>query len=199
LLLLCGKAARRASRTQWSAAEESVRFFRPIKCWLASIGERGAAVIEFAIVGSSFFMMVLACFELGFMLFVQSALDNAARDAARLIRTGQLQSAGDPSTVFQTQLCAGVSSLISCANLVYQAQGFGDWSSAQTAMNTPLTRDQNGNLVSSGFSFGVASQIMVVTVIYNYAFFTAWIASLLNTNGSSAFLTSTIVFQNEPY
>ena len=129
-----------------------MRLYGPIKRCLTAIGERGTATIEFAIVGTSFMMMVLAAFEFGYMLFVQAVLDNSARDAARLIRTGQLESSGSPSTDFQTLLCANVGSLIGCGNIVYQSQTFNDWSSAQTAVNTPPTRDINGNLVSSGFA-----------------------------------------------
>jgi Flp pilus assembly protein TadG len=175
-----------------------VRLFGPIKRWLATIGECGTATIEFAMVGTSFMMMVLA-FEFGYMLFVQAVLDNSARDAARLIRTGQLEGSGSPSTDFQTLLCANVGSMIGCGNIVYQSQTFNSWSSAQTAVNTPPTRDINGNLVSSGFAPGVASQIMVVTVTYNYPFFTSWVGTLFSASLKSAYLSSTVVFQNEPY
>lgn len=170
-----------------------------IKWCLTAIGECGTATIEFAMVGTSFMMMVLAAFEFGYMLFVQTVLDNAARDAARLIRTGQLEGAANPSSTFQTLLCSNVGYLIGCGNIVYQSRTFNDWSSAQTAVNTPPTRDINGNLVSSGFSAGVASQIMVVTVTYNYPFFTSWVGTLFSSTLRSAYLSSTVVFQNEPY
>jgi Flp pilus assembly protein TadG len=155
--------------------------------------------MEFAIVGSTAMMMLLACFEFGFMLFIQSVLDNSARDAARLIRTGQAQMSSNPTSTFQTLLCNEVGSLIGCGSLVYQSQAFNDWASAQTAMTTPPTRDSNGNFISAGFSPGTLSQIMVVTVTYNYPFFTPWIASLLGGSSNSALLMSTVVFQNEPY
>jgi hypothetical protein len=54
-------------------------------------------------------------------------------------------------------------------------------------------------MVSAGFSPGTQSQIVVVTVTYNYPFFTPWIASLLGGSSNSALLMSTVVFQNEPY
>ncbi len=62
--------------------------------------------------------------------------------------------------------------------IVYQAQAFNDWTSAQTVVNTPATRDANGNFVSAGFTPGSQSQILVVTVTYNYPFFTPWIGGL---------------------
>jgi Flp pilus assembly protein TadG len=176
-----------------------LRLLGRIRQRLKAIDARGAAAIEFAIVGSSFMLMLLASFEFGFMLFVQSVLDNAARDAARLIRTGQAQGSANPTSTFQTLLCNEVGSMIGCGNIIYQAQVFNNWSSAQTAMNTPTTRDANGNFVSSGFSAGTAGQIMVVTVTYNYPFFTPWIGNLVGGSSNSALLMSTVVFQNEPY
>lgn len=175
-----------------------MKLLRPIK-WLKSIDTRGVAAVEFAIIASSFMLMLLAAFEFGYMLFVQSALDNAAIDAARLIRTGQVQSSSSPTSTFQTLLCNEVSAIISCGSIVYQAQVFNNWTAAQTAVNTPPTRDSNGNLVSSGFSAGTAGQIMVVTVTYNYPFFTPWVGSMVGGSSQSAFLSSTVVFQNEPY
>ncbi len=176
-----------------------MRLIGRLKRWLAALDARGAAAVEFAIVGSTFMMMMLACFEFGFMLFVQSTLDNAARDAARLIRTGQVQTSPNPTSTFQTLLCNEVGSLIGCSSIIYQAQVFNDWSDAQTAINTPPTVNAQGQYVSSGFSPGTAGQIMVVTVTYAYPFFTPWIASLLGGSTNTALMMSTVVFQNEPY
>jgi len=177
-----------------------VKLFGRIRRWFGALGDSGAAVIEFAVVGSTFMLMLLAAFEFGFMLFVQSALDNAARDAARLVRTGQAQAAANPQTAFQTLLCNTVGSLIGCANLIYSSQVFNDWTSAQTAINTPLPRDPlNGNFVPPPFSAGTQGQIIVVTVTYNYPFFTPWVGGYLGGGHNSAYLMSTVVFQNEPY
>lgn len=176
-----------------------MRLFGRIRRWWGTLDARGAAALEFALVGSTFMIMLLACFEFGYMLFVQSVLDNAARDSARLIRTGQAQTSSNPTSTFQTLLCNEVGSLIGCGNIVYQAQVFNDWSSAQTAVNTPASRDANGKFVSAGFSAGTQQQIVVVTVTYNYPFFTPLIANMLGGGTNSALLMSTIVFQNEPY
>jgi Flp pilus assembly protein TadG len=176
-----------------------VRVFAKIRRRLQAFGEGGAASIEFAIVGSCFMMMLLASFEFGYMLFVQSSLDNAARDAARLLRTGQAQLSGNAQTTFQNLLCGEVSSIIGCGNIIYQSQVFNNWTAASTAVNTPPTRDAQGNYQSSGFSPGTQGQIVAVTVTYNYPFFTPWIASMVGGSSSSALLMSTVIFQNEPY
>jgi Flp pilus assembly protein TadG len=180
-------------------AEILVKLFDRIRGWLAALGDGGAAAVEFAIVGSSFMLMLMAAFELGYMLFIQSVLDNSARDAARLIRTGQAQQSANAQTTFSNLLCNDVGALIGCGNIIYASQVFNDWTSAQTAMNTPPTRDVNGNFVPPPFSAGTPTQIVVVTVTYNYPFFTPWVGGLLGGASKSAFMMSTVVFVNEPY
>ena len=163
------------------------------------LGERGATAVEFAIIGGLFLVLLLGIFELGFMVFVQSVLDSSARDAARLIRTGQAQANSDPQSYFQTALCNEAGAVIGCSKIFYQVQVLASWSATQTAVNTPPKRDKFGNLVSVGFNAGTCGQIVAVQVTYNYHFFTQWIGELLGGSTSSAFLESTVVFQNEPF
>jgi Flp pilus assembly protein TadG len=167
--------------------------------YLRKLGERGVASIEFAIVGSVFLMLLLAIFELGYMVFVQSVLDSSARTAARLIRTGQA-TGGSAQTTFQTTLCNDVSSVISCSSMIYQVQVFPNWSGAQTAINTPPVRDPiTHKLIPTPFNAGTSGSIIAVQVTYDYKFFTLWIGQQLGDSRQSAFLISTVVFQNEPF
>lgn len=172
---------------------------RRVRRLLVRLGERGVASIEFGLIGAAYIMMILGAIEVGLMVFLQGVLDNAARDAARQLRTGQVQVAANPQTTFSTLLCNDVSWLIPCASLLYQSQAFWQWSEAQTGMSTPLTRDANGNLTSAGFDGGSPGEIVVVTVTYNYSFFTPWMQTLLGGGYGAALLTSTVVFQNEPF
>ncbi len=167
--------------------------------FLSRLGERGNATIEFGLIGSAYLLMIVASFEVGYMLFLQTVLDNAARDAARLIRTGQAQSSANAQSTFQTLLCNEVGNLIPCGSIIYQAQAFSNWSSADSDFSASPTRNAQGNMVTSGFNAGSASEIVVLQVAYNYKFFTPWIGKLLGGSTDSAFLMSTVVFQNEPY
>jgi Flp pilus assembly protein TadG len=163
------------------------------------LGESGMATIEFGLIGSLYLMMILGALEVGYTLFLESVLDNAARDAARQIRTGQVQLASSPTTSFSTLVCNDVSWLIPCASIVYQSQAFWQWSEAQTGMGSALSRNSDGSLASSGFDAGSPGEIVIVTVTYNYAFLTPWIAQLLGSGHGATLLTSTVVFQNEPF
>src|SRR6185437_8857173 len=86
--------------------------------------EAGSVSIEFGLVGPTFFFLIIAMFELGLTLFTQSALDGAARDAARLIRTGQVQVAADPLGTFKGLLCGETSFLIDCTKVVFDVRTF---------------------------------------------------------------------------
>ena len=66
-------------------------------------------------------------------------------------------------------------------------------------MNTPPARNKQGNLVSGGFTPGTCGSIVVVQVTYNYPFYTQWIGGMLGGQTDTAFLMSTVVFQNEPF
>jgi Flp pilus assembly protein TadG len=190
---------------------------RRARQFFANLDERGATAVEFAIVGSLFLTLLLGTFELGYMVFVQSVLDSSARTAARLIRTGQAQAASNPQTYFQTAVCNGVSSIIGCGNIIFQVQEFPSWSgsgSVQVALTTPPsctpppTPPAKCNPLSGNqpivFNAGACStagspQIVAVQVAYDYQFFTLWIGQMLGDSNQSAFLISTVVFQNEPY
>ncbi len=116
----------------------------------------------------------------------RSALDRSRSPAIR-------------NPTFSTLLCNDVSWLIPCASLLYQTQAFWQWSEAQTGLNTPLTRAPDGGLQTAGFDAGSPGEIVIVTVTYNYSFFTPWLATLLGSSYGAALLTSTVVFQNEPF
>jgi Flp pilus assembly protein TadG len=188
-----------------SASAASTASAGLIRRWIGSAARRllrdrtAAAAVEFAIIGPTFLLLLLAILELGYMVFVQSVLDAAARDAARLIRTGQVQTSGNATQTFQNKLCSDVGWIIGCGNIIFQAQVFNDWNSAQTSVNKPPKRDKYGNLISAGFSAGSSRQIIAVQVTYNYQFYTQWVASYLGGGTNSAFLSSTVVFQNEPF
>lgn len=146
-----------------------------------------------------YMLVLLAAFECGYMVFLQASLDNAAREAARLVRTGQAQAASDPQAAFQTQLCRKIGTLIPCRSMLYQSQTYANWSQAQAGASASPARDGGGNLVSRGFSIGTSGQIVVVQVTYNYPFFTPLVGRLLGGSTNSALLMSTVVFQNEQF
>jgi Flp pilus assembly protein TadG len=189
-----------------------MKFVRPVLR-----NQEGVTAIEFTFVGPPFLLLLAAIFELGLTLTTQSVLDGAARDTARLIRTGQVQSQGSPITTFQNALCLEVSSIISasdCANkMTYEVQVFSTFGSISF---TPCaqTASQTGSGTVCSFTPGSGGDIVGVQVSYPRPFIIPWVGACLSggtcwvglgsatgtTPGTgSVTLSATIIFQNEPF
>ena len=179
--------------------------------------QEGALAVEMVFVGPPFLLMLAAIFELGLTFTTQSLLDGAARDAARLIRTGQVQTQGSPIGTFQNLLCSDMSSIISVtecnSKVLFEVQIF---TSFGTASFTPCTlnANQTGTGTACQFSPGIGGQIIGVQVSYPRPFIIPWVGACLSggscwtgvgsANGTNpgtgtATLTSTVIFQNEPF
>jgi Flp pilus assembly protein TadG len=183
---------------------------------LSRLDDSGATAVEFMIVAPMLFLLLVTIIDLGLMLTTQSLLDGAARNAARLILTGQVQDSGSPLTTFQNTLCAGLTPVMSTAtcqtNVIFEVQNFGSFGAVGF---TPCTQNSNPNGTGyCTFDAGTASEIVGVQVIYNRPFIVPWVGGCL-TGGSCWFgagtatgsnpgtntvpLTSTVVFMNEPF
>lgn len=160
---------------------------------------KGTAAIEFAMVGLPFIIMLVGMIEISLFFSSAVSLEGAANDAARLIRTGQVQASGDPEKLFEDQLCKQVTGLITCSDIQYQVIPVADnqFSNA-TAMQAEF--DADGNLMNQGFDPGESSEAVLIRVIYHYPFLTPFLGRII-TGGKAtqALLMSTIVIKNEPY
>jgi Flp pilus assembly protein TadG len=168
---------------------------------------RGAVLIETAIVGPPFLLLLLSIIELGLILSTQALLDGATRDAARAIRTGQVNFAGNTLTSFQNILCSDMSMILSTAtcqtnvliNVVSSTStSFSNLSFSSCAVNqgTPPPVGQT----ACPFSPGNAGNIVGVQVSYDRPFIIPWVGSLLSvSNSQQTLLQSTVVFMNEPF
>src|SRR3546814_5745730 len=58
------------------------------------------------------------------MFFASSVIEGATKEAARQIRTGQLQGAADPMTTFRNELCDGLYNVIDCRKVLFHVQTF---------------------------------------------------------------------------
>jgi Flp pilus assembly protein TadG len=182
--------------------------------------EKGAVAVEMALIGPMFLLLLLSVVELGLMLFSQSVLDGAARDAARLVRTGQVQAAGSTTAqiaAFQNKLCGDLAALLTasnCAsNVIFDVETFATFT-AVTFTHTPACTSNagSGSGVPCPFTPGNTGQIVGVRVQYQRAYLIPWVSACLSGGscwyglGSSApsggtgkaTLSSTVVFQNEP-
>lgn len=169
-----------------------------IKRWLGD--EKGAAAIEFALVGLPFILMLVGTIECTLFFATGVVLEGASADAARMIRTGQVQNSSNPLQTFEDTLCDRVGLLINCIDLQYEVIPVPQNSFSNASALTP-TFDSDGDLVSHGFSPGGSSDDVLVRIVYRYEFLTPFLGSVMSSDPSSnmSTLMSTVVIKNEPY
>ncbi len=123
--------------------------------------------------------------ELGLVLFTQSVMDNALRDAARLIRTNQASS----SSTFVNAVCSEIGTVLisSCStNLQYYVASAGSFTSLTAKTGT----------LPNTYTAGSTASDMLAQIAYKRTTIIPWAAKFL---GNTDLLISTVAFQNEPY
>lgn len=149
---------------------------------------RGVAAIEFGLLGPLFIVLLCAVLENGLILFTQTVLDNATRDASRLILLGTATSSS-----FSTALCNGASAMIPCASIKYNVQSGSSFSSLSSTIQT----DSSGNMTNTQFAPGTAGQSVLIQVTYNRPFLIPFYGVFSGVN--SELLVSTVAMKTEPY
>lgn len=161
--------------------------------------ESGAAAVEFALLGAPFFLLIMGLIEISLMFIASSMLDNAASEAARQIRTGEVQQRGDDATAFRALVCDELAAVVKCdAGLRIDVRTFGSF--AATTFVDPIDEDTGEFAETETFQAGASSQIVVVRVFYEWKLITPMIGiPLSNMSSNRRLLQSTVVFRNEPF
>lgn len=161
-------------------------------------GREASAAIEFGLVALPFTALIFAIIETALVFLAGQTLEAAVANSARLIMTGQAQTAGYTQANFKTQVCAQLTSLFDCANGVYvDVKTYTDFASVNTA--SPVT---NGQLDTSKFTYqpGGPGSIVVVQLYYQWPIYVSLYSDNLSTlNGNKRLLVATAAFRNEPY
>ena len=157
--------------------------------------ESGAAMIEFALVAPPFVLLLIGTLEVSLMFFTDAVIEGAAKEAARQIRTGNVQNSANPETAFREKLCEELFGVIDCTKVAFNVQTFANFG----AVSMPVEIDEDGEIVNTGFLPGGASAVTVVRAMYRWQFFTPLIDEAMPTGFGGHMLVSTVAFQNEPY
>jgi Flp pilus assembly protein TadG len=158
----------------------------------------GGPALEMALIAPVFIAIMLVTFDMGYMLFVQGVLDGAARNAARVVRTGQAQTSADPSGTFFAALNAGLSGVINSAAVTADVESYADFSTLKSSL--PALIDPKTGKPVTNFTPGSPNSAVAVRVTYIYNFMVPWEGTLLmGATPGSARLVTTVVFKNEPY
>lgn len=155
-----------------SAANNKSRPRRLISGWCAD--RRGTTAIEFGFIAGPFFLLMLGIMTVGMHYFTIHSLELGVSTAARKIRTGEAQKAGQTFADFKQMICNEAGSYIKCGKLVVHVKSGANFAD----LDPPTPCVTGGNLTAStglgtdplaNYS-GTASAAVVVTACYQWDF-----------------------------
>jgi Flp pilus assembly protein TadG len=162
--------------------------------------ERGAALLEFALVGSCFLALLFGSLQIALIFFAQQSLETAAEATSRQVMTGQVQHANMTTSQFKTLACNNLPTFFKCANLMIDVRTTPAFANASTLMPT-LTYDAHGNPTNTWtYDVGGAGSIVVMRLMYVWPVLPGPLNfNLANQGSSKRMLMATSVFKSEPY
>jgi Flp pilus assembly protein TadG len=133
---------------------------------------RGSVALEFALVGMAFFGLLLLILQLGFILYAQTALDYAAKQASRMMQTGQ--SSPTTQTSFQSAVfCPYLSNFLNCAKVTTTLQR--------------VTSFQSVPAPSTPYDPGTTNSLMLLQATYTTGL-PIWPLNVIQIVGTAAYL-----------
>lgn len=163
--------------------------------------EGGATAVEFALVAGPFFLMLLAIFETGLMMFSEYVIENGTAKAARMVRTGQVQNANMTASQFKQIVCGDISAFLDCEDRLYvDVRNFTSFS----GITKPNAINSDGELsddvkAKANFSPGKPLDVVTVNVYYDWQLFTPGLSHMANLANGRRLLTAGAAFRNEPF
>jgi Flp pilus assembly protein TadG len=188
-------------------APKRARWLRLIPRRRRFAGDRsGAAAVEFAMVVPVFLLMMFSTFEVGWFFYANSIVDASVADAARLVKTGQIQQlAGTQQQKFDViynTVCDVLDTFGACdTRLTLEVQTYTTFSDL-AADATPATCADAppADITAIPFVPGIELEIVRVRICYIYNTINPAIGINLSEPGTSKRrLISSMIFRNEPY
>lgn len=163
---------------------------------------RGSSAVEFALVAPLFLALAFSIVEAGYFFFVDSAVSAANAKAARLIRTGQAQSAALSRDDFFDEICKVVKLFGDCAEkLTVDVAQFSTFAELAADAAAPVCRDAEPTAIDAiPFEVGGARDIVRVRVCYLHGTLNPALGLNLGRAGDgSVKIMSTTIFRSEPF
>ena len=188
----------------WNGDEFGIVTIR--RNFLSIVGnKKGAAAVEFALVAPLFFAMTFSILEAGWFFFVNSVVEQANSNAARLIRTGQAQNDSMSKTAFYDTICNIVKPLGSCdEKLTIDVTAYNSFADLAADVSAPVCRDKDDTTIEGAqfdpTDYGAQRQIVRVRVCYLYKPVTPALGlNLGKTKHGDREVISVSIFRNEPF
>jgi Flp pilus assembly protein TadG len=160
---------------------------------------RGSAAVEFALVAPVFFALLFAIIETAIIFFAGQVLETITQNSARMVLTGQAQTAAYTQSQFHDYVCSQIPALFNCNNLYVDVQSYPSGTFSSVSISTQI--DASKNFINNmQYNPGVAGQIVVVRLFYQWPLFVTGLGyNISNLSGSMRLLSATAAFVNEPY
>ena len=171
--------------------------------------DSGVTAIEFAMVATPFVLLLFGIMSVCLYYFANFTIENAVWQAARAIRTGQLQQSqgaytgavtnADRKTAFKKALCDRAPTFLDCQSkavvIVQSNANFSGISEPSCSNNGTIVSDS-----SAGFNTGGAGAVVLVTVCYPWDFGGKLpFFKMGNLNDGSLLMQASVAFRTEPY
>lgn len=159
---------------------------------------RGSAAVEFALVAPIFFGLLFAIMELAMVFFASQVLETVVQDSARMIMTGQAQTASYTQAQFKNLVCSKITVMFDCVNgISIDVKSY----SAFASVNVADPIDNTKQFVPpNNYLPGGPGDIVVVRLFYKWPLFVTGLGfNVANLSTKERLLTATAAFQNEPY
>jgi len=173
---------------------------RAARCFV--LRQDGSAAVEFALVATPFLALIFAIVETALVFFAGQTLEAAATDSARLIMTGQAQSAGYTKDDFKTKvvcnyLKSGISMFNCDTGVTVDVKSYANFAAINAA---PPVVSGKLDTTKMAYTPGNAGDIVVVRLYYQWPVYVTLLGNdLSNLNGGKRLLVATSVFRNEPF
>jgi Flp pilus assembly protein TadG len=170
------------------------------RCAAFAADNNGATAVEFALVAAPFLALIIALIQTFLVFFAQELLESVVQQSARLIMTGQVQSAQMTQAAFKQKVCDQIVIFFNCSGMMVDVQVANDWTTANTSLPA-LTFDSSGKVTNTNWQFnpGDAGDIVVLRVTYVWPVMLGPLGfNLSNISNGNRQIMASAAFQNEP-
>ncbi|HEY8618419.1 TadE/TadG family type IV pilus assembly protein [Phenylobacterium sp.] len=159
--------------------------------------QRGATLVEFAIVAPVFLVMLLGTLEVGVLGMMSGNFHGAVLSASRQIRTGQ-SDGPRTANAFRTLICARMADGPKNCNerLRINVQAMNRFANAAGQMGS----DPGSATAREAFDAGGPEQVVLVTATYRWPVVMPFVeGAFQRVDGTHVLIVSRFAFKNEPY
>lgn len=164
--------------------------------------ERGVTAVEFGLLAPPFFLLMGALMQTSVIFLSSEVLESAVQDAARAVRTNQVNTTGNSIADFRARICGRLYGLFGdCSGLHIRVNPVSSFGTA--TRSPPVDSACTSNCTwteGEQWSTGIGRDVILVQVYYRYpVIIDTGPLGMANMADGTRLLASTALFMNEPF